>query len=430
MAELTRANHPWKTAVLAGMASYLDAGALVAAGIAIGGLYAPALGLDPASIGALLGLETLLFAVGALFGGRLGDRFGRRRVFTASMVGYALGAAMLTVATAPWMLYVGVIVIGFAVGADLPVSLAMINEEAPEGRKGQLVAFSQLLWIVGVIVPIGLAIVVGSLGALGARILFGHLLVVSVVVLLLRLTMRESVEWAAARRAADADEAAHNETVHFSHIGQLFRAPVLPAVLATALFYATWNLGANTFGQFGTFLWTSLTGGDVPTWSFYTLLGLPLGLATAALFMRVADRPARRAWFAVGVLVNVVAWTLPVVLGPTPTALVAAVFLTFVGSSFAGEPIYKVWSQELIPTLLRSTNQGLTIAFARVVAALFAFVTPALALAAPRLLFGLILALTIVSAAIGLFWVPRLPTARQIEEPPVVVVDATAKALR
>jgi MFS transporter, SP family, inositol transporter len=39
-------NRPWKTAILAGMASYLDAGALVTSGIAIGGSYAEPLGLD------------------------------------------------------------------------------------------------------------------------------------------------------------------------------------------------------------------------------------------------------------------------------------------------------------------------------------------------------------------------------------------------
>ena len=423
MSELTRANHPWKTAVLAGMASYLDAGALVAAGIAVGALYAPALGLDAGSIGALLGLQTLMFAVGALFGGRLGDRFGRRRVFTLSMVAYALGAALLTVATGPAVLYVGVVVIGLAVGADLPVSLAMINEEAPEGKKGTMVAFSQLLWIVGVLVPIGLSIVVGGMGAFGGRILFGHLLVVSVIVLALRLTMRESAEWTAARERTDADEAAHADTVHFSHVGQLFRMPVLPAVIATALFYCFWNLGTNTFGQFGTFLWTNLTGGGVQTWSLASLVGLVVGLGAATIFMRMADRPARRTWFAVGAAFNVVAWALPFVLGPTPLTLVAAFLLSVIGSSFAGEPIYKVWSQELVPTLLRSTNQGLTIAFARAIAALFAFVTPALAVTSPRLLFGLIFVLTVVSMAIGLFWVPRLPSAREIEEPPVVVVD-------
>ncbi|QYN39157.1 hypothetical protein K1T35_19335 [Pseudonocardia sp. DSM 110487] len=53
-------------------------------------------------------------------------------------------------------------------------------------------------------------------------------------------------------------------------------------------------------------------------------------------------------------------------------------------------------------------------AFARVVAALAAFVTPAIALADPRLLF----AFTVVANAIGLFWVPRLPKARELEDVP------------
>jgi len=74
-----------------------------------------------------------------------------------------------------------------------------------------------------------------------------------------------------------------------------------------------------------------------------------------------------------------------------------------------------VWAQELVPTLLRSTAQGLTIAFARIAAALFAFVTPALLTANSSLSFGLLLAFAAISAAIGLFWVPRLSKATELE---------------
>ena len=37
---------------------------------------------------------------------------------------------------------------------------------------------------------------------------------------------------------------------------------------------------------------------------------------------------------------------------------------------------------------------------------------------------GLLLVLSLVGSAIGLFWIPRLPRARDIEEPPVIVGGA------
>ena len=295
MAEPTRtANRPWKTAVLAGMASYLDSGALVTAGIAIGGSYAGALGLDAGTIGALLGLQTLTFAFGALVGGRLGDRYGRRRVFNYSLLLYAVGVAMLAAATGPGLLYVGVVAVGLAIGADLPVSLALINEEAPPGEKGKMVTFSGLLWLAGIVAVLVASSIVGSWGALGGRIMFAHLFIVAVVVLILRATLRESAEWAAARQAVDtgaADAGAElgAETIHFSRVGQLFRPPIVFAVVALGLYYATWNIGASTLGSFGTFLWTNLTGGDVAQFSQLLLLGFPIGFLSNGATTAVAD---------------------------------------------------------------------------------------------------------------------------------------------
>jgi MFS transporter, SP family, inositol transporter len=424
MAEPTQtANRPWKTAVLAGMASYLDSGALVTAGIAIGGSYAGALGLDAGTIGALLGLQTLTFAFGALVGGRLGDRYGRRRVFNYSLLLYAVGVAILAAATGPGLLYVGVVAVGLAIGADLPVSLALINEEAPPGEKGKMVTFSGLLWLAGIVAVLVVSSIVGSWGELGGRIMFAHLFIVAVVVLILRATLRESTEWAAARQAVDtgaADAGAElgTETIHFSRVDQLFRPPIVFAVIALGLYYATWNIGASTLGSFGTFLWTNLTGGDVARFSQLLLIGFPIGFLAGLWFMRVVDRPARQTWFLGGSILTVIACALPVVLGPTQFALVALMLLSGLGNSFCGETMYKVWAQELVPTLLRSTTGGVTIAFTRVVAALAAFGTPALALANPALLFGLILTFTVVAAVIGLFWIPRLRTAEELEDVP------------
>jgi MFS transporter, SP family, inositol transporter len=418
-------NRPWKTAILAGMASYLDAGALVTSGIAIGGSYAGALGLDAATVGALLGLQTLMFALGALCGGRLGDLFGRRRVFTLSLVLYAAGIAMLLVAAPPWLLYAGVVAVGLAIGADLAVSLALINEEAPDGQKGKMVIFSNMLWLGGIVAAVLLSSVVGSWGVPGGRIMFAHLFIVAIVVLVLRFTLRESAEWLAARTAADAPDGA--ETIHFSRVGQLFRAPVVFTVVALGLYYATWNLGASTMGSFGTFLWTNLTGGGVAEFSQLALIGLPIGFVAGLIFMRVIDRPARQVWFVGGSVLILVAWALPALFGGNRFTLVAVLLLSGLGNAFCGEAIYKVWSQELVPTLLRTTAGGLTMAFARVIAALAAFVTPTIALANPALLFWLLLGFTVVANAIGLFWVPRLPKARQLEDVPVVADGGPAE---
>lgn len=402
-----RSTHPWRTAVLAGMASYLDAGVIAGTGIALV-LYEDALDLSETDIGVLSGLLTIMFAVGALFGGRLGDRFGRRKVFTVSIALYVVGVAFLAFAAAPWMLAVGVVVAGLAVGADLPVSLALIAEEAPEGEKGKLVAFSGFLWLSGIVVVIVLSIALSGLDELGGRILYGQLLAVAVVVLVLRLRLRESAEWASARSVVDAGE---DGAVDFSQMPQLLRPPVRAAVLATGLYYALWNLVAGTFTQFGPFLLTELAGTSVQDAVIPVALALPLGIAGALVFMRVVDRPARRGWFTAGTALFVAAMAVPTFGGVSQGTFIAFFLLFGASTGFSGETIYKVWSQELLPTLLRTTGQGVTMAFARLLAALAAFGTPALAVANVSVLFGLLFAAAIASAAIGLFWAQRLPRA-------------------
>lgn len=410
-------NRAWRTGILAGMASYLDAGAIVTTGTVLV-LYQSTLNLNEVAIGILSGLLTLLFAIGAVVGGRLGDRFGRRRVFTASLVVYSGGIIALMAAVHPAMLYVGVVLTGISIGADLPVSLALIAEESPEGMKGRLVAFSGFLWFIGIIATEILIAIVGPLDVLGGRILYAHLLLVTVVVLVLRLGLPESREWAAAQRA----KAAGNDEIRFSDIPQLFTPPLLFTILALGLYSGVWDLTGNTFSQFGAFIWVNLAGGTVQSQALVGIGLLPIGIGAALLFMRIVDGPSRRIWFAIGTSCHVVAFAIPAVAGVSIPTLIALQLLFAFGANFSGAIIFKVWSQELVPTLLRSTAQGLTIAFTRIVTALFAFITPALFTANSSLSFGLLFAFAVISAAIGLFWMPRLPKATELE--PVEAVSA------
>jgi MFS transporter, SP family, inositol transporter len=93
--------------------------------------------------------------------------------------------------------------------------------------------------------------------------------------------------------------------------------------------------------------------------------------------------------------------------------------------------MYKVWSQEIMPTLFRSSAQGITIAFTRLVAAVVALVTPAIIAASPTALYWFLVATTLVAILVGLFWLPRFPRVAEEagidDDSPAVALEAVQR---
>ncbi|MCF6470527.1 MFS transporter [Nonomuraea sp. MG754425] len=392
----------WRTAVLGGMASYMDAATIVGTGTALV-LYKQHLGLTPLMIGAASSILTLGLAIGALFGGRLGDLLGRRRVFTYDLVVFLVGLLLLAFAGSPWMIFVGVAITGLAMGADIPTSLALVAEEAPQGRRARLVAFSQVLWSCGGLAAYLIAFLVSDLSATGARIIYLHVVVVAIVVLILRQRLRESEEWVRERERQQAQAPAG--VSRGDSLRRLTSGPLLGAVVGLGLFYAIGNLVANTFGQFQTFLFTEVAGAAVSTATLVGLLAYPLGFITVLIFMKFVDGPARMPLYTLGVLIMATGAAIPLIVGVNTVTLIILKFCITVGAGFAGEVIFKVWAQEFFPTLIRGTAQGIAIAFTRFVAAGFALVTPVIAESSPRALMGVLLCAVLIAAVIGWTWI-------------------------
>lgn len=388
----------WTRSTIAGMASYLDAAAIVSTGTALV-LFQDDLGLDTLQIGVLSSLLTLSIAAGALSGGRLGDRFGRRIVFSLTMVLLALGAGLLAAAAGPIMLYIGVVLIGYASGADLPVSLALIAEEAPPGQAGKLVGLSQVLWFGGIIATQLLSIVVGDLGSIGGRVLYAHVAVVAVVVLLLRLRVPESSKWVASREKL-TETGSHHSALS---LRELVAGPYLLPLLGLIAFYALVNIVANTKGQFGTFLYVNVAGSTVAVASTISVITQCLGVLLAVWFMRIVDGRNRLRWYLFGATCYVLAMAIVAVFGVTVWSLAISAIFSAIGGALAFEAMLKIWSQEAFPTLLRATAQGTIVGAARVVAAIAAVATPTLMTNAPRATFAVLLGVVSAGLIAGLF---------------------------
>lgn len=390
----------WWVGIVAGMASYIDASAIIANGIALV-IYQMTLGITPDQIGVMSAALTVSIAIGAFAGGRAGDRFGRRRVFLLTMALIVAGSALNTFGTRFEVLFAGVVLIGLGVGADLPVSLASIAEASSERNRGKLLILSNILWLVGILASVMIAAIAGGLGRLGGQLLFGQVGVVALLVLFGRLTIPESPSWL----AASAERRAGIRTMRAEHasLRDLVRGPYAKPFFALLTFYTLTNLAAATGGQFNTFIAVNLAGSSVEEFNRIALAVLPIAALVSVFFMRVVDTPLRMTFFAIGGALMIAAILVPAVFGFTLATLSTSLALAGIGGSFAFEGMLKVWAQESFPTMLRASAQGSIIAVARISSAALAVITPALLMGYARAFY---LVLAAVSAiGLGVAWV-------------------------
>lgn len=98
------------------------------------------LGATPAQIEWVISAYAATYAVFLITGGRLGDLFGRRRVFLAGMAGFGLASLICGLATSPPMLIVGRVLQGLSAAAMAPQGLASIHALFPEQERSRALA--------------------------------------------------------------------------------------------------------------------------------------------------------------------------------------------------------------------------------------------------------------------------------------------------
>ena len=396
----------WKKTIIAGLISYIDAGSIVAGASGLS-MWQNYLGMDSVQMGLLAALSSNTggAAIGALIGGKICDKYGRKFVYNWALIIYMIGVAMIVCATNYPMFLLGYIVVGLMVGADVVASWTFIAEEAPSKNRAKHCGSAQIAWMLGPVVVFAASIPLNSMfGLLGNRIIFAHLIVVAAWIWYQRLKMPESTEWKNAKEK-------ENELIMKGKLKKIsytdfLKGTSLKTVLLCCGVYTLWNIAASTGGFFMPYIYEHVGNLSNSMALVMQCLNFAVCIVATFIFMYTADRYNRRVIYGIFGAVPMlcwVVWTLPVEMLQT-WMLVA---FTIVNGFALQQQFYQLWSSELFPVRYRATAQGFTFFVTRFLAAVWAFAVPILMDSVGfRVAAVILVVLCAISWIVGVIWAP------------------------
>jgi MFS transporter, SHS family, sialic acid transporter len=318
--------------------------------------------VSEAFVGHWMGVITALFLLGAALGGLLfgwlGDRIGRVRAMSLSILSYSLCTGAIFFTQTPVQLGAARFFAAFGMGGEWSLGVALVMEIWPEEYRTRLAGLIGaannlgflLISLVGVLLPATQRSWrwVALLGALPALL----------VVWIIRY-VPESPRWKNARAA-----------VHIQPLKEIAGTPLLKTtVIASVL------CGIALIGSWGSVQWLPLwadkmAGAAMPTAKAYTeavtAVGAMTGAFLGAWFSRVLGRRPAYFIFCLSSLLCC-GFLFRAIDQYGPVFLLIAFLVGVVTTSFYGwAPLYL---PELFPTRVRATGQGIALNTGRVLAA-------------------------------------------------------------
>lgn len=414
-----RSTTGWRATIAVAMSNYIEAGSIIAIATSLA-FWQAEFGISNFAVGLLAALSANAFgaAIGAILGGPLCDRFGRKAIYTYDLVVYMAGVLLAAFAVNYLMLLAAFVITGMAVGAGVPASWTYIAEQAPSTDRAKHVGTAQLAWSVGPLIGFALAAGLAPLGLTGSRLIFGHLFLVAAVVWWVRQGLAESQIWTDEGRHETAGLAA---TVGTRGLRGLFSRKVnITALLFLGGIYLFWNTVAGQAGIFMPRVYdTAGLHSPVAQNLLQVLVWGCTVVATYFGFMRYADGMSQRVLYVIGAALGIVAWVVLVAFtdNGVPTMLAFAV-LWGVSSGIGAQAFYSLWASELFATPYRASAQGVMFFVVRTATGLLSYFFPTLLAVTGLTAVGILLvALLTVALVIGAVGAPatRGKTLRQIE---------------
>jgi putative MFS transporter len=395
--------HVWKMVLLLSLGGCFEFYDLfftgyVAPGMVKSGMFRPE-SLGVFNVLGPLGVEgvgTFVFAtfaglwVGALLFGSVPDRYGRRRVFTYSLVWYSIATVLVAVQTTGFGIDLWRFIAGIGIGIELVTIDTYISELVPRHDRGRAYAFNQfvtfcvvplvalLAWLLVPEAPLGLdgwrwVVLIGSAGAL--------------FVWWIRLGVPESPRWLARQgRAAEADrivtrieqavaaeqgplpplDVAHAESPGEGRFAEIWQPPYGRRTVMLSVFNFF-----QTIGYYGFAAWVPtllIAKGITITrsleYSFIIAIANPIGPLLGTL---IADRMERK-WQIVCAAICIGVFMFLFAISTDTLALIVLGVLVTLSNNWMSFGFHN-YQSELYPTRIRGRAVGFVYSWSRLSAA-------------------------------------------------------------
>ena len=383
-----------KSTIAVSLTNYLDAGAIVAGASGLT-LWKNYLGLTEMHLGWLnfISANCLGAAVGAIIGGFLADKYGRKFIFTYNLLVYMLGVLTIMLSVNFPMLLTGFLITGISVGVGVPASWTYISESSEVNNRGRNICISQMSWGIGPMVILllgmlfapdgylfswveGLAAAIGgsemsqvATEVFSSRVVFFSLFVVAFIAWNLQRGLQESAEFTKESENKEKAGVMENIKVLFSN------SIAVKTVFFLATIYLTWNLVASVMGFFQPHIYETAGGVSNEQANWMNCIQWAIIVGVTFIVSKLIDKTSHKGIYIFGLVAAISAWLVIVTICVNGQAgLWAFAILWGVQGGSSPQIFYALWGSELFPAKFRAGAQGFMFFIVRGLSALWGLV--------------------------------------------------------
>ncbi|AZS15893.1 MFS transporter [Paenibacillus lutimineralis] len=312
--------------------------------------------IDLATGGLISSITNIGMLLGGIIFGVLADKYGRVKVFTYTVLLFAIGTALTGLATNIEQVYIYRFIAGLGAGGEYGIGMALVAEAWPKNKQGRASSYVSVGAQYGVILAALLSAVI--LPTLGWRALFLVGVLPVIFAFIVRKNLEESPEWLAAQKNKKEDNK--------GKLAGLFATPRTSMTTISLIIMATVQIA----GYNGLMIWLpsmlqksqGLSVSSSALWTISTAVGMIIGMLAFGRFM---DRFGAKRAFGIFLIASACAVFLySYATGSIAILLGGAIVGFFSNGMFAG---YGALIGNFYPVQIRSTATNTIFNFGRAI---------------------------------------------------------------